>query len=1588
VSGKIHIVGVGSTVITASQSGDVNYFAASNATQTLYVVANTGLFNETFNYTDGSLTTNGGYTEAGTYVGGTGRTVGGTSLTYTDGGGSYILSGAGKTMTTNIGTSATDYYNYKAFTGTAVTSGILYLSFLMKANANISSSNQEVMGLSNGTSAGPKVLIGKTTSGNFKIGTVRGSTSSIDYKYATTPTSLTVGSTYFIVLKYEISSATSSVYINPTLGGTEPASPEISDNTSGTTRTQFNNLWFRSNGSTLVQNYDLSSARISTSWADAVAKYTAIATYAIVASSSNVSMGTVTGSASYPTGASVSVVATPLSGYRFVNWTESGTEVSTSATYTFAASVVRTLVANFAISTSDQTISFSALPNKTVGDADFAPGATATSGLAVSYASSNTAVATIVNGNIHIVGAGTSTITASQAGDASHNAATNATQLLTVAANPVLLDETFNYTDGAISGQGSWTEAGTHDGAGRTIGSPALYYNDGVSLSYINSGVGKAMTNVITSVSSDYKAYKPFNATAINSAVLYLSLLLKVNDNVSSTNQEAFGLADGTSAGPKVLIGKTTSGFYKIGTVRASSASVDYKYAASPTSLTVGATNFIVLKYDFATSTSSVYVNPTLGGTEPASPEISDNTSTVRTQLINLWSRSTGSTVQNYNLGGVRVSTTWAAAVASTAYTPPVSLALPAPTVGSASAIGSGGFTANWTTVSNALSYTVKVYWGTSFVDSTNVSGQSASSVTVTNLIPGLTYTYKLIARGDGINYTNSALSLASTSFTLSAATIPANNLKIILKLDDLGVLNSVFAASPAWDYMKDNNIKWGSGAIASRFDATSNGVLSTYLNATNSVGDTLVEVWNHGYDHSYNSGTGIYEFTGTYADQKTHFDNATQAVKTYLDLQMHSFGTPYNASDANTNIVIGEDPNYKVMMFSDVKSTTNGVTYLDNRVNMESATGNPEFSYFIDNYNAAKTGTTDYMILQGHPNYYTAGSSNLDQLKLIIQYLLSQGCEFVRPYDYYRSLSLTAPTNLKTSIASATQINLTWTDNASREVNYKIERSTDNTNWTIVGTAAANSSAYSDNNVTNGTYYYRIYANCGIKSVYSNSAIAVSSSIDASTLSTCTDCDLTISSGNTLTVSASKTVKSITVESGASIDLTNTLAVTDLTLKADSTHSFSAKIASTVTVNGAFNYVRLMDDTRWYFMAFPCSINVADIKKADGSTLSIGSQLKIYSYNGTTRAAGSTSNWTAIASNETLTAKKGYIFGLATGQGSYEVKFPLSTSILAAETDATIPLTYYGSGTSAAENNKGWNLVGQPYLSKFAYSGTNAVVNYMIFPDGAAAKTYSVITNTSGTLIDPFAAYFVQAGASMETSGIAFSIAGRQSVPAAVSSETSEYVQLNVRSTTGIDHTNLIMDNAQNTAYEIGMDLEKWIGTETSKPQIYTILGGVNYAYNALPMASVSSLPVGIYTKSAVATTISVEPSNSTGISRILLKDNSNGSVTDLISSNYNFTSTEGTDNNRFEITIERLSTKSFVTSEVGKPIIIVKNGYLTMYNLTEQTEIKIFDAIGHLLANKTASAGSLEIPLNKTGVYFIKIEMGNKSWTEKIVL
>jgi len=546
--------------------------------------------------------------------------------------------------------------------------------------------------------------------------------------------------------------------------------------------------------------------------------------------------------------------------------------------------------------------------------------------------------------------------------------------------------------------------------------------------------------------------------------------------------------------------------------------------------------------------------------------------------------------------------------------------------------------------------------------------------------------------------------------------------------------------------------------------------------------------------------------------------------------------------------------------------------------------------------------------------------------------------------------------------------------------------------NWTENGIEQSVSAAYTFSTTAGRTLVANFASN--------TLSVAGTTNVDDLSLSNCTSCDIIISSG-ALTVNTPKTFNSIIIEPGAKLNLSNNiLSVTDLIIKANKTTSASVSVTSAMLISGTVRLLKTLDNTKWYFMSFPSDVAVNEITQVGGTDLIFGTNWWIKYYDGGSRIQnlGAESNWKTMTAGQTLEANKGYIIGLdntLTGVGDYVLSFPLNKNLLqTAELAKTVSVLAYGEGLTdnkntfgniVAENHKGWNLVGVPYLSNFAGSGIGAAYLTLRKADGS---TYEQKANTAvGRDINPFEAFFIQASTAGTGTDLSFALANRQLARSMVTDDLSDRVQLNLSNATGTDNTNLIMDNDQSTTYEINQDLEKWLSIGTDIPQIYTLLNGIKYAFNALPINSVHNLPVGIYTKTNGSATISLNATNAPGLSSLLLKDNTTGNSTDLMISDYNFTASAGTDNTRFVITVQSVTTQNTVETEKSGPTLRSMNGNLWINDLSVKSNVRVYDTTGRLIANEIAITDSLEIPLSLTGIYIIQIESGSKIWIRKYV-
>jgi uncharacterized protein (TIGR02145 family) len=90
------------------------------------------------------------------------------------------------------------------------------------------------------------------------------------------------------------------------------------------------------------------------------------------------------------------------------------------------------------------------------------------------------------------------------------------------------------------------------------------------------------------------------------------------------------------------------------------------------------------------------------------------------------------------------------------------------------------------------------------------------------------------------------------------------------------------------------------------------------------------------------------------------------------------------------------------------------------------------------------------------------------------------------------------APSNLTGNGISATQINLSWTDNSTNETGFKIERKTGTGVYAVVGVTATDVTTFSDTGLTPGTTYtFRVYSNNAL-----GNSLTYSNEINVTTLS------------------------------------------------------------------------------------------------------------------------------------------------------------------------------------------------------------------------------------------------------------------------------------------------------------------------------------------------------------------------------------------------------------------------------------------------------------------------------------------------------
>ena len=448
------------------------------------------------------------------------------------------------------------------------------------------------------------------------------------------------------------------------------------------------------------------------------------------------------------------------------------------------------------------------------------------------------------------------------------------------------------------------------------------------------------------------------------------------------------------------------------------------------------------------------------------------------------------------------------------------------------------------------------------------------------------------------------------------------------------------------------------------------------------------------------------------------------------------------------------------------------------------------------------------------------------------------------------------------------------------------------------------------------------------------------------------------------------------------------------------------------------------------YFFSLPYTCKIEDIYGSFDKT-HYGTKWIIQRYRGDKRAQyGLTADanyWATMKPTATLEANRGYVlltnfqesdFKDANGVSRLRFYFPSvgTDFIFKFEDSATselesypctinIPdsLIEYGNGDRRALDND-WHVFGIPGFVPMTIDnvnlGGNAAPNYVYkytmrsTADADPSSQYTLYSTAGGFVMKPFYSYFVQFAGTVNWSAYT-SVSPHNSAasaPALAPSEniTEQYLLTLTNTANAEDHMYITLSDDGSDDIVSNRDVLKMLSTGRNFPQIYALNN--HEKFGAIDLARKSqTIPLGIYFGTDGNYTIALSTLNDYDISSVMLYDKTLNQYCNLLQGDYTFTAATGSNEARFEVSINRKSGISTETPTIGEnsgACVFAYAGQLVAANLADGDQVRLYDAVGRLLTTERATGGQVRFSSLNAGVYLLTIETKDGISTQKIVV
>ena len=410
-------------------------------------------------------------------------------------------------------------------------------------------------------------------------------------------------------------------------------------------------------------------------------------------------------------------------------------------------------------------------------------------------------------------------------------------------------------------------------------------------------------------------------------------------------------------------------------------------------------------------------------------------------------------------------------------------------------------------------------------------------------------------------------------------------------------------------------------------------------------------------------------------------------------------------------------------------------------------------------------------------------------------------------------------------------------------------------------------------------------------------------------------------------------------------------------------------------------DYLMRVDSKQMYSLTVPYDVQLADIKYWDGTNIVLGDELWVSAYDGASRAQnqGNGKNWIYETDFNPATLKFGVGYTISAelqagvGKEYSILRMPMNSNVVneASEVAKSVAVTAHGIEANITDNHKGWNLVGNPYMTTIKgaddadlvlgylketgtgpWEWVNDGIRYVTIPSDDG--TYYRQKTFTEAVLPPFKNFFVQVGTTGE---LQFGLGTRQSMPARSTQAAIEKeveFEILMSNATRQDNTGLLISKEYSPAYEINADLEKMIGSMS----VYTIYGGYKLAYNALsPINASEWIPMGYIAPAAGEYTFRLDDIDKIAeqVEHVYIIDYNANNIVDLMDEEYKFTTDKEQNDNRFAINVVLVQDKDNTTTGLdiiqgnnAAPIKFIHQDKMYIYN-----EGIIYDATGKQVTN-----------------------------------